>query len=386
PAAASGRSGGGGAEGGSGGGGAGGGSTQGPGEPIVLTGEATKRATKPAERTSYRRRKKTAEERRLERTAVQAELNALSRSERDRAIEEPEVEQNAPGGRRRPASAPPRRLRAGSRIALVDGYNVINTCPQLLQLAGFRLQARRGRGRSKSWPESLAPALAWPDARAALDQLANAYGAMYGFRVYVVYDAMYGPLRQVQDSLVRVGPHAAAIFSARSEADTYIGVAAVHWKQRGAEEVMVISNDRYVQDLVRDADFVVYSADLGAWLAQAYVAAANGQQGLGRGGRGASTLAAAEARDLHRAAVRREHKVPKAQPEQGPELPASEWLAAALARMAEEASSSGSDDDGEAWWEEGPAQAAGGGAGELRLGRAGAASERVAGGGTGADG
>lgn len=51
----------------------------------------------------------------------------------------------------------------------------------------------------------------------------------------MVYDAMGS--RDRQDRLDELGGGAAAVFSGVSEADTYIGAAALHWKKLGADEV-----------------------------------------------------------------------------------------------------------------------------------------------------
>ncbi len=59
--------------------------------------------------------------------------------------------------------------------------------------------------------------------------------AVLPYRCYVVYDAMGS--RDRADHLEQLGGGAAVVFSGLSEADTYIGAAALHWKGLGADEV-----------------------------------------------------------------------------------------------------------------------------------------------------
>ncbi|EFJ43747.1 hypothetical protein VOLCADRAFT_96070 [Volvox carteri f. nagariensis] len=151
----------------------------------------------------------------------------------------------------------------GPRVALVDGYNVIHACRELHRLARFSLQVV-------------------VDARFALNRMAVAYGATYGIRVFVVYDAMGS--QSTSNSFERLSSQAVAVFSAASEADTYIGKAAVQWKQRGAQQVMVVSNDRYVQDNAIDGDYVIYPVQLDTWLDQAHRAATAPGRRPGSGG------------------------------------------------------------------------------------------------------
>ncbi|GLI65332.1 hypothetical protein VaNZ11_008875, partial [Volvox africanus] len=202
-----------------------------PGQPTILQ----QRPTAPLRRKSYRRTKEKAEESRKQRAEYRVQLAAATKQGRVSYID--------------PSSTPaPDAL----RVVLVDGYNVVYACPELRRLADFSLQ----------------------DARYALNRMAVAYAATYDIRVYVVYDAM-GSNRNV-NTLERLSPGAVAVFSAESEADTYIEKAAGKLKRRGAQQVMIVSNDRYVQSNAIDQDYVIYPVQLDTWLDQAHRAVTSG--------------------------------------------------------------------------------------------------------------
>ncbi|GIL55674.1 hypothetical protein Vafri_11221, partial [Volvox africanus] len=224
----------------------GGDEVQPPGQPIILK----RGPTGPLQRRSYRRTKEKAEESRRQRAEYRAQLAAATKRARVSYID--------------PSSSP---APDAVRVVLVDGYNVVYACPELRRLADFSLQ----------------------DARYALNRMAVAYAATYDIRVYVVYDAM-GSNANV-NTLERLSPQAVAVFSALSEADTYIGKAAEKLKRRGTQQVMIVSNDRYVQSNAIDQDYVIYPVQLDTWLDQAHRAVTSGPS-TGRPG-GAAAAAAA---------------------------------------------------------------------------------------------
>ncbi|GIL76795.1 hypothetical protein Vretifemale_6269, partial [Volvox reticuliferus] len=210
---------------------AGGGDVQ-PGQPIILKpselpGSSKQGSTGPLRRKSYRRTKEKAEESRRQRAEYRAQLAAAIKRARVSYIDSS-------------SSPAPDAL----RVVLVDGYNVVHACPELHRLADFSLQ----------------------DARFALNRMAVAYAATYGIRVYVVYDAMGSNANG--NTLERLSSGAVAVFSAESEADTYIGKAAEKLKRRGAQQVMIVSNDRYVQSNAIDQDYIIYPVQLDTWLDQ----------------------------------------------------------------------------------------------------------------------
>ncbi|GFR48658.1 hypothetical protein Agub_g10612, partial [Astrephomene gubernaculifera] len=234
-----------------------------PGEPLVLKKsgqEEQQPSAAPLKRTAYRRPRQSAEERRQQREQRKAELAALRRQEANREF------LARPAGPSSSSSAAAAAAAAGLKVALVDGYNLIWADKELTCTAQYTLEG----------------------ARDALNRMADAFGAANGVRVYVVYDAM-GNSRAVQQRVYggsagavqqRVGAHAVQVFSMGSEADSYLGKAAGYWKRRGADKVMVVSNDRYVRDLALDADFTVFPLDPATWLQQAHAALA----GRGRSG------------------------------------------------------------------------------------------------------
>ncbi|KAG2487837.1 hypothetical protein HYH03_013554 [Edaphochlamys debaryana] len=214
---------------------AGRGQGQGQGEPLVLTSPSESKPSAPLKRSSFRQRRKSSEQRQREREEQEAEWAALRAA--------------------RPRRPGPSGPAAGLRVALVDGYNAIHASPELKGVAGL--------GQLE-------------DARTALNRLASAAGEATDTMYYVVYDAMYGPSARRRgydeddpQSKQRIGPRCVAVFSAGSEADTYIGRAVAGLRKAGADSIMVVSNDRRVQDLAFDDEMVSYARDVTAWLQEA---------------------------------------------------------------------------------------------------------------------
>ncbi|KXZ50109.1 hypothetical protein GPECTOR_18g84 [Gonium pectorale] len=172
-------------------------------------------------RSSFRRKRLSEEERRRKRAEEQAELDAVRKSGKVRDLASHR------------ATLP--------KVVLVDGYNAIFSSAS---------------------------------ARKALNDLAEAFGEANQSFVYVMYDAMYGrlPGEERRNNTEAIGRYAVAVYSAFSEADSLIARRAQQWKKQGAEEIMVVSNDRYVQDQALDEDFVIYARDNAGWLQEAFQA------------------------------------------------------------------------------------------------------------------
>lgn len=143
-----------------------------------------------------------------------------------------------------PSSASPRM----PKVLLVDGYNILHTCPQLrLLLPGVR------------------PATDLAFARGELERRVMAYAAAAGVDVLVVYDAMgwkgwrppnEEPREEPLDSRVTI------VFSLRSEADSYIVWRAQQLKAEGRTRIELVSKDRRIEMESMDfKDFTIYAID-----------------------------------------------------------------------------------------------------------------------------